>query len=615
MASFVSIFIVMIVSMTYGYNYVREEEVKTLRSQALAVARREMRNLRIEGVVSGRSADAYQQLTDSTVFYVDRHGEALQVRRLIHSTAEGTITEGIPPAARGVEASTGNETDQDNTQEATVFIPETTQEARFDVVEVIDAVDRRFIEQILDGETVTAVESFSFTGGEVALAGTPILDVDGSVAGGVVLARSVSAIYQNARELLWIILIAAATAAMVAALFTSIQTRFLVGPITRMTKAAGQLSAGNYSVHVPVQEPVELGELAETMNTLSVRLRETITSLHNERDQLELVIGSIEEGILAVDRDMRVLHLNAGFLQMMELKDIGQFMSDEDEAIVALRQGLISSIDCSERLKLQRVTPSGRSLVEEISPVIDEGRSIGAVCLIADVSESQRLEQLRREYVANISHELRTPLTGIRGMIEPLMDGFADTEEERQDAYEIIQRETLRLEKLVGEMLDLSRLQDGRLTVETERLDPAGICRSAVRSMEKMAVDAGVELTMEDGNAGPCMGNEGRIMQVLVILLDNAIGFTPPGGSVTVSLEGKTDRVSISVRDTGCGIEPKDMPLIWERFYKADRSRMHTKGTGLGLAIARRLVELMGGTIGVVSEPGAGSVFTFELPR
>ena len=180
--------------------------------------------------------------------------------------------------------------------------------------------------------------------------------------------------------------------------------------------------------------------------------------------------------------------------------------------------------------------PSGRAILVEITALpASKGDQIGAVCLLTDVSEAQRMEQLRRDYVANISHELRTPLTGIRGMIEPLMDGYVDTEEERQSCYGIIQRETVRLEKLVGEMLDMSRLQDGRATVELERLELPGILEAAARSMSALARDAGVELGVEtDGSRLACMGNEDRIEQVLVILLDNAIDFTPRGGRVTV---------------------------------------------------------------------------------
>ena len=184
------------------------------------------------------------------------------------------------------------------------------------------------------------------------------------------------------------------------------------------------------------------------------------------------------------------------------------------------------------------------------------------------------------------------------------------------DSYRVILRETIRLEKLVGEMLDMSRLQDGRVSVELEPLELPGILEAAARSMRNIAEDAGVSLVVEtDGTELRCMGNEDRITQVLVILMDNALSFTPSGGTVTVYARDDGEMVAVGVRDTGCGIQPKDLPMIWERFYKADRSRMRTTGTGLGLSIAKLVVTLMGGEIGVKSEPGKGADFTFTLQK
>ena len=153
--------------------------------------------------------------------------------------------------------------------------------------------------------------------------------------------------------------------------------------------------------------------------------------------------------------------------------------------------------------------------------------------------------------------------------------------------------------------------------VELEPMELPGILQSAIKSMSTLARDAGIELKLETDNSTlACMGNENRIVQVLVILLDNALDFTPRGGTVTVFARNASRRqVVVGVRDTGCGIEPRDLPLIWERFSKADRSRMRTKGTGLGLSLAKLVVELMGGEISVRSEPGHGSEFSFTLNK
>ena len=291
---------------------------------------------------------------------------------------------------------------------------------------------------------------------------------------------------------------------------------------------------------------------------------------------------------------------------------------DSDDAnILALKDLLKRCMNTGESESMSWQNHTQRALYAGASPLLDEdGEIIGTVCLLRDMSEAMRMEQLRREYVANISHELRTPLTGIRGMVEPLIDGCMDTEEERQESYRIILKETIRLEKLVGDMLDMSRLQDGRIQVELEPMELPGILEAAARSMKGIADEAGVDLRVEtDGSRLACLGNEDRIMQVLVILIDNALSFTPRGGNVTVFACDAGTHVAAGVRDTGCGIEPKDLNMIWERFYKADRSRMRTTGTGLGLSIAKLVTRLMGGDISVRSEPGKGAEFTFTLKK
>ena len=201
-------------------------------------------------------------------------------------------------------------------------------------------------------------------------------------------------------------------------------------------------------------------------------------------------------------------------------------------------------------------------------------------------------------------------------MVEPLIDGYIDTEEEKQNCYQIIYQETIRLEKLVKEMLDMSRLQDGRLTIDMEELELPGILDAAVRRMQPIADKSGISLTcVTDGSKLRCMGNEDRILQVLIILLDNALSFTPQGGRVSIIGKDLGNEIVVSVEDTGVGISKKDLPFIWDRFYKADKSRMGTTGTGLGLAIAKLVVEHMNGEISVDSAPGRGSVFSFTLKK
>lgn len=485
-------------------------------------------------------------------------------------------------------------------------------------VDIMRATDLQFFNRVLNGETLTAVQQFEFTQGVVLLAGAPVLDTNGSVLSGVVLAQSVDQLHRLSRAIGFMLSMVVSIALVLAVLLATQQTRRLVLPIQKLTRAARRMTDDNsYFIRISPLPNDEIGDLGRAMNSMSARLSDVIQNLRKERDKLGLVISGIGEGLIAVDRGGRVVHSNPVFLELMEIGCIDGLWDTGDANLDALKAMLKRCMETGEAEHMTWKNHSGRALYAGASPLTDEeGVILGTVCLLRDMSEAMRMEQLRRDYVANISHELRTPLTGIRGMVEPLIDGCMESEEERQDSYRVILRETIRLEKLVGEMLDMSRLQDGRVSVELEPLELPGILEAAARGMRQIALDAGVGLDVEtDGTALCCMGNENRITQVLVILMDNALSFTPAGGKVTVYARDAGDRVAVGVRDTGCGIMPKDLPMIWERFYKADRSRMRTTGTGLGLSIAKLVVELMGGEIGVRSEPGKGADFTFTLKK
>lgn len=485
--------------------------------------------------------------------------------------------------------------------------------------DIRDTSDRDYARRVLAGERVSAMKHFEFAQDEIIFAGAPILDDDGVVCGGVVLAQPGAELHSLSRMVRYMVVFVMSVSLLLSVILAMQFTRMLVRPIQRITRAARRMENGVYAERITQLPGDEIGELGHALNSMSGRLMDVIRSIRKERDKLELVISGIGEGLVAVDTGWHIVHANAAFLELMELDSAAGLLAEGERAsqFAPLRDLLARCMDSGEALTLEWVNASHRALHADATALLDEtGVILGTVCMIRDVSEAQRLEQLRRDYVANISHELRTPLTGIRGMVEPLIDGCMDTEEERLESYRIILQETVRLEKLVGEMLDMSRLQDGRMKVELEPMELPGILEAAERNMRPIADEAGVALSVEtDGSKLACLGNEDRIMQVLVILLDNALSFTPQGGQVVIFAREEENCVCVGVRDNGCGIEPKDLPLIWERFYKADKSRMRTTGTGLGLSIAKLVVQLMGGDITVESEPGAGATFTFTLKK
>ncbi|MBE5774263.1 MAG: HAMP domain-containing protein [Clostridiales bacterium] len=569
-----------VLSYMLTFHYVRDNMIDDLVSKARHVATSSRVNAEGSFIPGWRTVEIYRNLTNSEVFYLDMDSQNIRMRRYYNDTP-------------------GDESDD------------------FRNVDIADSLEKQFVNRIMSGETVSAMRQFGFSEGVILFAGVPIMDDMQVVQGGVILAQPVEHLNKLSRGIRVMLTSVVGISLLLAIILALEQTRMLVRPIQRMTQAARRMADGFYAERVSPLPDNEIGDLGRTLNVMSSRLVDTIESLKDERNKLEKVIAGIGEGIVAVDRNMNVIHYNRAFLELMEIECIENVEGEIEGCLLDLKNLVEGSLSGTGNREMVWDNPSGRALSALASPILnDDGKAWGAVCLIRDVSQEQRMEQLRRDYVANISHELRTPLTGIRGMVEPLIDGYIDTEEEKQNFYRIIHKETIRLEKLVGEMLDMSRLQDGRLSVELEKLEIPGILQAAVGSVQAIADEAGIVLTVEtDGTPLACMGNENRIMQVLVILLDNALSFTPSGGSITVHAKDMGDHVAVSVRDTGCGIEPKDLPLIFERFYKVDRSRMRTTGTGLGLSIAKLVVELMGGRITVESEPGKGAEFTFTLQK
>ncbi len=480
------------------------------------------------------------------------------------------------------------------------------------------SVDEQLMRSILEGRSATDVRELQFVEGLVMFAGTPIVDSESAdVLAAIILCRPITDVSRATGQVLWMMALACAAALICAAVLAWFMGRRIAQPVVALSNIAGRMAEGHYGERFQVTSADEIGRLGGTLNLLSARLSETIGTLSDEKTKLEKILSAIGEGIIAIDREGRVIHHNGAALNLLELK-AWEVRPDDPHALEHQRQlieMLHSSMVEGERIVTNWQTVTGRTIEAIASPVIsNQGEASGAVCLVRDISEAQRLEQMRRDYIANISHELRTPLTGIRGMVEPLLDGLMETEEERQNCYQVIYQETIRLEKLIGEMLDMSRLQAGRIQLELEPMEPQGLLEAAARRMQSRAQEGEVELAVEAEPDLMVMGDEDRILQVLIILTDNALSFTPPGGKVTLfARKAGEGRVALGVSDTGAGIDPVDLPYIWERFYKADRSRMRTSGTGLGLSIAKLVVELMQGKIDVQTQVGKGSTFTFIL--
>jgi signal transduction histidine kinase len=446
----------------------------------------------------------------------------------------------------------------------------------------------------------------------------PLMSKDSKISGYVVMADPLIVVTNIQQELLRVMLLATMVASSFMLIPVYFISRRLVKPLRDVNEVALAFGNGDFSVRADSTPKGEIGELAVSFNSLADQLSTSIYELTVERNRLREIFDVISEGIVSVDLDLRPVYSNPAIHTLFENSKKRNLFTNRLQLIPFDEVWEDFSKCIKEGVTLERTLDERENAyLSTIVPTFDNNRQVvGATGFFRDISESERLEQTRRDYVANVSHELRTPLTALRGLVEPLADGMVKNETDRMRYYGIILHETMRLSRLIDDMLELSRLQARTIAFKTFPFDLNSLLSELKDKFTPVMEDA--ELTFDVVyKSGPCptvMGNPDRVEQILVILMDNAKKYTPPGGSILISTElnEKDDQVLVSVIDTGQGIHEYDIDHIFDRFYKADRAR-GKKGTGLGLSIARELLSYMGETISVQSEYGEGTTFTFTL--
>ena len=469
---------------------------------------------------------------------------------------------------------------------------------------------------VLRGEEITSYSRVMLSTVQLVGVGTPIRQGDritGAVLIFVPLYETMAAVNGlNGAMMLSVLIVLPLTVVLVYLVIGRITL-----PLRQMRDTALSMASGNFSVKADDTQRGEVGQLAASLNYLSRELSHNLSQLTIARNRLIQAVDGLQEGFVSLDSMGRVTYFNQAMralFDIVEEQPHGRMDIVHDEALWAAFDGTIEKSEPSVRDLKSRE----RLIRARINPVMDEsGHTVGAVGLFTDVTESERLERTRRDYVANVSHELRTPLTAMRGLIEPLKDGMVRSEETRMRYYDILLRETLRLSRLIDDLMELSRLQSGKLSLEKHpvRLGPIVedlADKYAYTAHEKNQV---FELKCDPARCPTVMTNEDRAEQVLVILLDNAMKYTPEGGTITLDVRVEPNQAVLSVSDTGIGISEEDLPYVFDRFYKADKAHTGANGSGLGLSIAREILESMGEQITVTSEIGRGTTFSFTLQR
>ncbi|MBQ8617891.1 MAG: HAMP domain-containing protein, partial [Clostridia bacterium] len=380
-------------------------------------------------------------------------------------------------------------------------------------------------------------------------------------------------------------------------------------PVADMRAVALTMAGGDLTVRADDRRADEFGELGVALNYLSSELGNTISTLEMERNRLESLINGVSEGIIALNAEGETTLINPAVHELLGLPEECDLRESAPDVLEMFDQTLSSgeSTRCT-------IWQGNIAIAVSVSPLTrSDGTLTGCVGILSDVTSAERLEQTRRDYVANVSHELRTPLTAMRALIEPLRDGLIKTEEQRQQTYNVVLRETMRLTRLVSDMLELSRLQSGKASLTKSIFSPRPLLDVIHETYSAYAEDYQQTFIYDV----PCelpqvLGNPDRTQQVLIALLDNAFKYSSEGGTVTLHVKLEDDILRVTVRDTGIGISREDLPHVFDRFYKADKSH-GGKGTGLGLAIAYEIMKQLGEEMTVESVEGVGSAFSFTL--
>ena len=405
------------------------------------------------------------------------------------------------------------------------------------------------------------------------------------------------------------VLVAGGLSLIVAVVLAMLFARAVSTPIVQLRDVARSLAAGDLHQRPALSAPGEVGDLALALHRLAEQMSARLSALQREEALMEGLIESLAEGMIAIDSHGQVVRVNESARRLLLLTDVVPFPGTQLPRARALRSAIQRSAE-GTAAEPAEVVIGGRTILVTGRP-LEAG---GSVLTLFDLTQLRRLELVRRDFVANVSHELKTPLTAIRGFAETLVDDDLPADQRRGFA-ETIRLNAQRMQRLVDDLLDLSRIESGGWQPQPGLIEVEAAVRAAFATVREAAAAKGIELRTEiAADAERAYADATAFQQMLGNLVENGVRYTP-AGAVTVFTRRSANAVIVGVRDTGIGIPPEHLPRIFERFYRVDPSRAREAGgTGLGLAIVRHLTDAHGGKVTAESEPGRGTTITISLP-
>ena len=481
--------------------------------------------------------------------------------------------------------------------------------------------DRPEVLAALEGRTGSSVRYSHTLGQEMMYLAIPV-----SVGETGLIVRTslpVTSIQEAISDIRLSIIIGGIVVTFIAALFSFLVSRRMVRPLEEMKRGAERFAGGELDHKLPLPRTEEMAALAESLNHMAKQLHNRVKTIERQRNEREAILASMTEGVLAVDGEERVISLNAAAADMLGI-DRNTAISRPIQAVVRnttlcafVREVLSGKRFLEADLMLS--TRTGDRFLKMTGTRLQEegGGNIGALIMLNDFTNIRRLENIRRDFVANVSHELKTPITSIKGFVETLREGRTRDPDEMEQFLAIIARQADRLDAIIDDLLELSRLEqkEGHAEFRMERASVRGVLERAAMDCREQAVRKDIEIEIAcDENLSALM-NKALMERAVVNLVDNAIKYSSPGGRVTVTADRQGGDVVIAVRDEGIGIAREHFDRLFERFYRVDKARSREQGgTGLGLAIVKHITQVHGGSVSVQSTLGKGSVFTIRIP-
>ncbi|RIX52494.1 HAMP domain-containing protein [Paenibacillus nanensis] len=436
------------------------------------------------------------------------------------------------------------------------------------------------------------------------------------------MAMSLEEVDQSIGRLTMVLIIGLLILFVIAALISYSIAQSMTRPLEQITKVAKRIKNMDYQARVKVHKNDEIGELGTAINAMADSLQVQMTRIKQNESQLESVLANMINGVVMIDAKGQILLMNRRAEEVLGFSArelVGRHFAEAKQQY-ELAQIIQEALETRKHIR-EEITfyfPEERLLELNLVPISQSGPGDfgGVLLVLQDVSAIRRLERMRSEFVANVSHELKTPIAAVKGFAETLLGGAVKDEETARSFLQIIFDESERLNRLIVDILELSKIESRRVPLMFSPVEMESFVDKTVTLLEAEAKRKNIQLNSQIESGLYVEADEDRLRQIFVNLLSNGINYTPEGGRVTVKVHAADhDHIRIQISDTGIGIPKKDLPRIFERFYRVDKARSRSSGgTGLGLSIVKHLVELHKGTLSVTSTVGVGTTFTIDLP-